>query len=57
MAYVCEGYANHDWVSDVNDDEIITYCAQCGTYDSLDYIPDSDYDTTYEMDRDLQWDA
>ena len=41
---VCSGYSNHDWVSDVNDDEIVTYCAQCGKLDTTDLAPDDDYD-------------
>lgn len=58
MAYVCQGSALHDWITETNDDEIITYCGQCGLLDLSDYTPADDiYDTTYEMDRDSQWDA
>ena len=41
---MCKGSALHDWVSEVDDDREITYCAQCGKVDTTDLTPDDDYD-------------
>lgn len=53
----CKQNWDHDWVSEVDDDHTVVYCAECGKVDRSDddYDDSSDPDCDKDLWTDDDW--